>query len=252
MSGVDKLEAALGRVAEAVKRVAPLGPTPQYPELEFPEAERKAIETILKSMKELEGIDKKLLQRANSGSSLSISKVARSVLERLSVGVEPNIIVSDLLDLLRSEEHYSYYLVGIGGVDLKHSVQLASDVKLSVVEDVQPSAAREAVFRIDRFQRRKGNSTHETIRPKVALVIGSNQKVIFSRDEPGRRFTASEDPRIIQHRVLMCITLSGKDVAPVYSAQTSWIDHPAIPIMVSEVLVFDLRLDKNTHKNMMK
>jgi hypothetical protein len=94
------------------------------------------------------------------------------------------------------------------------------------MEDVRSSSAREFVFRIDRFQSIK-SSGHEIPRPKAALVVGCSQQVLFSRGEQHKSNLTSDALSQIEARLLMCITLAGKKAAPVVTAKTSWIDHPA-------------------------
>jgi hypothetical protein len=223
----EELKSALGRMAKDVRRFAPQAPISQYPELEFPAAERQMIENILKGMEELEGVETKTLRSVTWASSLSISTIARSLLERLSLGDIPETIVADLLDFFKKGSHDTYYLAGVGGVQAQRSVELSKNVKLAIMEDVPSSAAREFVFRIDRFHRIKGSIGHEIPRPKVALVVRTNQEVITSpRNAPKGNLT-SETRNEIEARILMCVTLAGKKAAPVITAKTSWIDHPA-------------------------
>lgn len=228
----DSSEAAelcitLGRMVDRIRSLAPKAPMSQYPELEFPSEDWRAVEQALRSVKQIEGIEKKMLRSVTWGASLNATSIARSLLERLSLGDEPDIIVADLLDFFKKTDHHTYYMAGISGLDLDEAVGLEPNIKLAPIEDIQASAAREFVFRIDRFHRIKGSIGHEIPRPKVALVISVDQPVVFANGQSISSVLSSEMLGETEARTLMCITLSGETAAPVLTAKTSWIDHAA-------------------------
>lgn len=226
-SEVFELSVVLGRMAEEIRRFAPKAPISEYPELEFPSENREAVEGLLRRMKRLDGIEKKMLRSVTWGASLNIPSLARSLLERLSLGDEPGAIAADFLDFFNKTSHHVYYMAGISGLELDKSVQLAPNIKLAPIEEIRASAAREFVFRVDRFHRFRGSIGHEIPRPKVALLISSDQQVVFANGESISNALNSKMLGETEARALMCITLSGEAAAPVLTAKTSWIDHAA-------------------------
>lgn len=214
-------------MADEIRRHAPQPPGPQYPELEFPPELQRATEAALTRHPELEDIKSKTLKAITWGSTISYTTIARSLLERLSLGDAPEVIAEDLTNFLKADSLETYYLAGVGGIELDNKLTLTDGVCLAPMDDIPSSAAREFVFRIDRFNRIKGSMGHEIPRPKVALVVSNKQPVLVSAQAPSTELLTSTQLRQIEERVLMCLTLGGAEAAPVITAKTSWINHPA-------------------------
>lgn len=218
----------LGEIAAIVTQIPKREPGPQYPELEFPEEIRLRVEELLRSVPELKGLEEKTLRRISGGGSLSFFRVAISILERLSLGDEPEQIHDDLVDFVSRESVTNFYLAGIGGISLPEKLQLTDQASIISADDILPSMVREFVFRIDRFGRILGGS-HEALRPQAALMVTNNQQVLLPKKSrtPAKNSLSMDAIRKLEQVTLFCLTLASEHAAPVFTAKTSWIDHPA-------------------------
>ena len=219
----------LSKVRPAVEPIAARQPGPQNPEIEFPEPIRSRIEKLLQSVPELSNIESQSLRTISWGSSISFFRLAISVLERLSLTDDPTRIVDDLIDFSIKRRIGNYHLSGISGISIAKTLSLAPNIKLVTEDDIPPSKAREFIFRLNRLQGIVGDASHEILRPKVALMISNEQQLLIpnkSRDPPENALPM-DTVRDLERRILCCLTLASATTAPVFSAKTSWIDHPA-------------------------
>ena len=200
---------------------------PEYPELEFPEEIRSKVEQLLRLIPELKNLEQKTLRRISGGGSIRFFRVAISILERLSLGDKPEKIYEDLIDFVTRKKLPNFYLAGISGISLSKKLELTEKITIISPDDISPNMVREFVFRIDRFGKILGAS-HEPLRPQAALMIASDQQVLFQNDDPiPEQYGLSSDTiREIEKKILFCITLASENAAPVFTAKTSWIDHP--------------------------
>lgn len=218
----------LGEVAEAVAQIPKRAPGPDRPDLEFPEEMRSQVERLLRSIPELEDLEEKSLRRISGGGSLSFFRVAISILERLSFGDEPKKIYDDIVDFVTRKSVANFYLAGIGGISLPEKLRLTDQVSIVSAGDISPNLAREFVFRIDRFGSVLGPS-HEPLRPQAALMVSNDQPVLFPKKmhSPEERILGMDTIHNLEQKTLFCLTLASERAAPVLTAKTSWIDHPA-------------------------
>lgn len=135
----------LDEIAATVTQIQEREPGPQYPELEFPEEIRLRVEEFLRSIPELKDLEDKTLRRISGGGSISFFRVAISILERLSLGDDPEKIHDDLVDFVSRESVTNFYLAGIGGISLPEKLQLTDQASIISADDISPSMAREFV-----------------------------------------------------------------------------------------------------------
>jgi len=224
----DSLVKYFKDISKTVVQLSRDEPRLEHPGLEFPNDIKSRVEVLLQSLPELDGIEKKTLRRISGGGSISVARIATSVLERLSLGDQPESICADLVDFVCQKDVPNYYLAGISGIALADKLTLSDQVSLVTADNIAPNWAREFVFRINRLGRIEG-AGHEPLRPQAALMISNNQQVLFpsgSRShEEGR--LSMETVRKLERMIISCITLASDTAAPTITAKTSWIDHPA-------------------------
>ena len=183
---------------------------------------------LLRSIPELKDLENKTLRRISGGGSISFSRVAISILERLSLGDEPEQIHDDLVNFVSRKSVTNFYLAGIAGISLPEKLQLTDQASIISADDILPSSAREFVFRLDRVGRIVGPS-HEPLRPQAALMLTNDQPVLFPKKSriPAKTILSMAAVRKLEQETLFCLTLASEHAAPVLTAMTSWFDHPA-------------------------
>jgi hypothetical protein len=225
----ERLVELLEQVSPTARAIPKSLPGPQTPDIEFPEVIRSRVEASLRSVPEFARIEEYTLQTISWGSSISFFRLSISVLERLSVGVDPDQIVNDLVDFAGRATVRTYYLAGIGGISLEKTLQLTDRLSLVAAADLQPSSAKEFVFRINKFGHIPGSIGHEIPRPQAALMVSSDQQVLLPKKSAATSTNrlSMDAVREFDQRTLFCLTLASVSGAPVFTAKTSWIDHPA-------------------------
>ncbi len=133
------------------------------------------------------------------------------------------------MDFATRESAVNYYLSGISGISLPRNLDFAPNVGLVPHSGIVPSKAREFIFRINRFGRIVGDVSHEILRPQAALMVSNEQQllVVSKAGDPPENALEMDTVRGLERRLLCCLTLASASAAPVFTAKTSWIDHPA-------------------------
>jgi len=218
----------LSEIAATVTQIPEHEPGPQRPELEFPEKLRSRVKELLRAIPELKDLEEKTLRRISGGGRLSFSRVAISILERLSLGDEPKQIRDDIVDFVSRKSVANFYLAGIGGISLPKKLQITDQASIISADDISPSWAREFVFRINRLGKIEG-AGHESLRPQAALMVTNDQQVVFPKKSrtPAKNGLSKAAIRNLEQVTSFCLTLASENAAPVFTAKTSWIDHPA-------------------------
>jgi hypothetical protein len=224
---IEFLRVAAPKVRDALRQQ----PEPQHPDIEFPEEIRSQTEALLRTIPQLAGIDKKMFNLPNSGSSISFFRLAISTLERLSYGTAPKDILNDLVDIATRDRAKCFVLAGITGVSLENRIDFDEEISLLTASDLAPSTAKEFVFRVDRFKRHPGSPGHEPLPAHAALLISGEMQVLLEKGARQRveHIFGTEAIRDVEQKMLFCLTASSEKAAPVVNAVTSWLDHPAQP-----------------------
>lgn len=226
---LDAFKELLEEVKQEIRKIPASVQLPQHPDIEFPTDILKKIESELEKVPELDEMGNCHLRLVSSSASIGSFRLSIAVLEHLSLGAEPNEIVSYLVDLVTKKRASTYYLAGVAGVKLDQPLQLAKNVMLVTEKSLSPSSAKEAVFRISRLGTIAGSSGHEIPRPLVALKIDSEEQVLVPKKSSYSPKLTMDAIRDIEQKCLACLTLASDAAAPTYTCKTSWLDHPAQP-----------------------
>lgn len=226
---IEDICRTLGEVKHRVIEIPRRKPSPQNPDVKFPEEIIASLSSRLEIMPEFSFFRDVSLKRISGGNSLNYKMFARAILERLSQNISPEIIMNDLVNFSRLQTYTGHYLAGINGITLDDKIRLSDSVEIITSKDLPPGSVRENIFRIDKFERILGGG-HEKRRPYGALQISNNQPIFIPRGEPGRRALSNcikmDEIRSLEQRVLLSITLASQQAAPEYTNKTSYIDHP--------------------------
>lgn len=229
--GIASLRRVLEATAGLLKPVQPhysalFGDDGVTPKDHFP---HWLVDPVTKEIDQTDELKRLLTHHLNTLSSsgkISAWHIAQAATQRLLLGVTPDIIISDLVDLARTHECDSQTYVGLYGGGISERIDVSDGVAVMPATMAPKTFARQLVFGIDRWDRPIFQKGLPTFWPNLAILISRPVNPLTEEiNLDGRRIQSLEESIL---RAIRALTLAG-GCALTRSWQISWLNHPAIP-----------------------